>query len=118
MKVRKLLKNFSSVEIEEKNRCIPIIQLCILYETWVNEKNNEIVTLRDIQKRYGFTRQLISRNSMFLANGYNYKNSFGNGKGWVRRENHGKYKKIQLTERGHMIANRLFKKERNIHVSN
>ena len=108
MKVRKLLKNFSSVEIEEKNRCIPITQLCILYEKWINEKSNKIVTLSDIRKKYNFTRQLISRNSMLLANGYDYANSFRNGKGWIRRQNHGKHKKIEFTEKGYMIANRLF----------
>ena len=110
--IENYLKNFALVETEQKNRCIPIIQLCILYETWVNKKSNKIITLSDIRKKYNFTRQLISRNSMFLANGYDYENSFRNGKGWIRRENYGKHKKIQLTERGHMIANRLFNEEK------
>ena len=49
---------------------------------------------------------------MVLENGYEYENYLRSGKGWIRREKDGKHKKIQVTERGHMIANRLFNKEK------
>ena len=99
------------MQMEEKYRTIPIVQIIILYELW---KSNIPIFLLDIQDKYDLERYTVSRNCMMLSHGRIKDNGrIRQGKGWITK-NHisdkydSRMKEAQLTPQGKRITERLF----------
>ena len=108
MIISDFLMKLSDVQLEEKNRTLPVVQIIIMYELW---KSDVPVLLLDIQNKYNLERYTLHRNCTMLSKGMNGK--YRRGKSWiVKNHNPDKYdrrvKEVELTLRGKRVAERLF----------
>jgi len=108
MNISDFLMKLSDVQLEEKNRTIPLVQIIIMYELW---KSDVPVLLLEIQNKYNFESYTVHRNCTMLSKGMNGK--YRRGKSWiVKNHNPDKYdrrvKEVELTLRGKRVAERLF----------
>jgi|TARA_R100001530_G_scaffold32491_1_gene25530 hypothetical protein len=108
MNISDFLMKLSDVQLEEKNRTIPLVQIIIMYELW---KSDVPVLLLEIQNKYNFESCTVHRNCTMLSSGMRRK--YRRGKGWiVKNHNPDKYdrrvKEVELTLRGKRVAERLF----------
>jgi hypothetical protein len=114
MNVENFLTIVHEIQSEEKHRTLPIVQLIILLELW--KAKGKPVSLLDIQYKYNFERQTISRNCMMLSSDEikdcNQKKGIRKGKGWITKNPIGKddqrMKEIKLTKIGSIFVKRLF----------
>ena len=114
MNVEEFLTTVNEVQSEEKHRTLPIVQLIILYE--LGKAKGMPVSLLDIQYKYNFERQILSRNCMMLSSDEikdsNLKKGIRKGKGWITKNHIGKddkrMKEIKLTKIGSIFVERLF----------
>jgi len=111
MNLEMFLKRCASMQMEQKHRTIPIVQIIILYELW---KSSTPVCLLDIQDNYDLEKYTVSRNGVMLSHGRIKDNKrTRQGKGWITKNNisdkyDGRMKEAQLTSQGKRIAERLF----------
>jgi DNA-binding MarR family transcriptional regulator len=108
MNISDFLMKLSDVQLEEKNRTIPLVQIIIMYELW---KSDVPVLLLEIQNKYNFESYTVHRNCTMLSSGMRRK--YRRGKSWiVKNHNPDKYdrrvKEVELTLRGKRVAERLF----------
>ena len=114
MNVEEFLTAVNEVQSEERNRTISTVQLIILYELW--KTNGKPVSLLDIQYKYNFERQTLSRNCMMLSSDEikdcNQKKGIRKGKGWITKNHIGeddkRMKEIKLTKIGSIFVEKLF----------
>jgi|TARA_R100001480_G_scaffold129527_1_gene127067 hypothetical protein len=108
MIISDFLMKLSDVQLEEKNRTLPVVQIIIMYELW---KSDVPVLLLDIQNKYNLERYTLHRNCTMLSSGMGRK--YRRGKGWITKNSlSDKYdrriKETELTPQGKRIAERLF----------
>ncbi len=107
MNISDFLMKLSDVQLEEKNRTIPLVQIIIMYELW---KSDVPVLLLEIQNKYNFESCTVHRNCTMLSKGMNRK--YRRGKSWITKNHIGKddqrMKEIKLTKIGSIFVKRLF----------
>ena len=107
MSIEDFLTKVNEVQLEQRNRTIPTVQLIILFELW--KAKERPVPLLDIQYKYNFERFTLSRNSEMLSDARIRRSQ---GKGWIIKTlikgSDKRTKEAKLTKIGSIFAERLF----------
>ena len=108
MKLDDFLKRAENLQLEEKGRTLPIMQIAIMFETWLA---GDSVPMSNIIKKYEVPIYTVSRNCKMLSDGIldsNVTKGKRAGKNWINVEREGKFRHINFTVAGKKIADRLF----------
>jgi hypothetical protein len=108
MKLDDFLKRAENLQLEEKGRTLPIMQIAIMFETW---SAGDSVPMSNIIKKYEVPIYTVSRNCKMLSDGIldsNVNKGKRAGKNWINVEREGKFRHINFTVAGKKIADRLF----------
>ena len=111
MKLDDFLKRAENLQLEEKGRTLPIMQIAIMFETW---SAGNSVPVSDVIEKYEVPKYIVSSNCQMLAEGILDKSvSKGKrkGKNWIyleKTKEDRRLKNINFTVAGKKIADRLF----------
>ena len=108
MKLDDFLKRAENLQLEEKGRTLPIMQIAIMFETW---SAGDSTLMSNITKKYEVPRYTVSRNCKMLGDGIldnNVTKGKRMGKNWISVKKEGRSRHINFTVAGKKIADRLF----------